>query len=140
MTCSVRNGPIVTGSRHVETTIARTTAQSPTANRNARPSGRRSPGTARTTHQHDQNDQDDERRDPLVGLRRVRRQRRRERAPRPLAEVRGRPIAGPRLALAGPAEDHRELARADDEQDGQRGDVHPAADVAVEQGGHDRRR
>ena len=63
----------------------------------------------------------------------MRRQRRRERAPRPGAEVGGRAAAGPRLALAVAAEDHRELARADHEQDRQRGDVEPAADVAVEQ-------
>ena len=60
-------------------------------------------------------DEDDERRDALVGLGRMRRQRRRQRAPR--RRRRGRRSRSCR-STAGPgrsAEDHRELARADDE-------------------------
>ena len=74
--------------------------------------------------------------DALVRLRRVRRQRRRQRAPRSGAEVGRCPGEAAGLALAGTAEDHRQLARAEREQERQDDDLRPGPDRGAEQAGH----
>ena len=130
ISCSARNGPTITRSRQVVAT------REP----HARPGGKRQqegppvcpppePGPEHEDHHGEQRDGSD----PFEGLRRDRRDLRPERAPRSRAEVERRDVARRRLALAGPAEDHRQLAEGDDDEHRGRREVEPAAGPVVEQ-------
>ena len=84
-------------------------------------------------HGHGQDRQDGQGRETLVGLRRVRRQGGHQRAPRARTEIGGRPLGIAGQTLAGPGQDHRQLPGTENEEDGQRGEMEPAADRRAEQ-------
>ncbi len=119
------SSPTTAGSRQVSETAARTSAHSARAASRIRPS-RAAPPAGREDQPDDQ--RQGQGREALVGLRGVGRQGRRERRPRPRSEEGRRPRQGDRLALPRPAEEHRELARPEHEEDRERDEVHPAPD------------
>ena len=121
--------PATVGSRHVVETMARATAHRPIPRKKTLPSRRRNAPSISTTVS-------------TVRIARVAMpsnawdgsdwQGRQERSPRPGPEVRGRPVAGVRLPLAGPGQDHRQLPDTEHEQGRRHRDVQPPADRRTE--------